>query len=153
MVSSIEKKLNVQRWLPASLAFIGLVLFLYYSNFGCPIKFLTGISCPGCGMTRAWLAAFHLRFDLALAYHPLFWLLPIAFALAYVRTNAKHMPARMLQLIQMLLVLCIVVFVLVWVVRLALPNDANMLFSGLLNEDVVSIEAPRWLALLHAMHT
>lgn len=103
-------------------------------------------------MTRAWLAALRLRFDLALAYHPLFWLLPIALALAYVRTNAKHMPARMLQLVQMLLILCIVLLVLVWAVRLALPNDANMLFSGLLNEDVVSIEAPRWLALLQATH-
>ncbi len=104
-------------------------------------------------MTRAWLAAFGLRFDLALAYHPLFWLLPVAFALAYVRTNTKNMPARLLQLVQLLLILCIAVFVFVWVVRLALPNDTNVLSSGLLHEDVVSIEAPLWLTLLQSAHT
>lgn len=47
----------------------------------CPIKFLTGISCPGCGMTRAWLALLRLDLHAALAYHPLFWLPPVALAL------------------------------------------------------------------------
>lgn len=43
---------------------------------GCPIKYTTGISCPGCGMTRAWLAVLRLDFHDAFAYHPLFWTLP-----------------------------------------------------------------------------
>lgn len=44
----------------------------------CPIKFATGISCPGCGMTRAWLAVLRLDFATAFYYHPLFMLPPIA---------------------------------------------------------------------------
>lgn len=46
----------------------------------CPIKFLTGVSCAGCGMSRAWLSL--LRGDMAgaFAYHPLFWLPPLAAA-------------------------------------------------------------------------
>lgn len=33
---------------------------------GCPFRFFFGISCPGCGMTRALLAA--LRLDFAAAF-------------------------------------------------------------------------------------
>ena len=42
----------------------------------CPIRFLTGVSCPGCGMSRAWLAALRMDWGAAFAFHPLF-LLPV----------------------------------------------------------------------------
>ena len=44
----------------------------------CPIKLITGISCAGCGMSRAWMAFLQLDIAKAFAYHPLFWLVPIA---------------------------------------------------------------------------
>lgn len=44
----------------------------------CPIKFLTGISCAGCGMTRAWISVLHLQFKEAFYYHPLFFVVPAA---------------------------------------------------------------------------
>lgn len=49
-----------------------MYLFLELMGVTCPIKFLTGVSCLGCGMSRAWLSL--LRFDFAGAfyYHPLF---------------------------------------------------------------------------------
>ena len=53
-------------------------LLMFAFGITCPIKFLTGISCPGCGLTRAWMHALTLDFSGALAYHPLFWLVPIA---------------------------------------------------------------------------
>ena len=49
---------------------------------GCPFRFFFGISCPGCGMTRALLAALRLDFAAAFSYHPLFFLLPF-FLLGY----------------------------------------------------------------------
>lgn len=58
-----------------------LILVLYYATTwftGCPIQYTIGIACPGCGMTRAWLAVFRLDFSTAFAYHPLFFIGPIA---------------------------------------------------------------------------
>ena len=47
-------------------------LALYLLDIGCVFRLMTGIPCPGCGMTRAWLAALRLDFAAAFAYHPLF---------------------------------------------------------------------------------
>ena len=57
-----------------------VVLYTAMESIGitCPIKFVTGISCAGCGMSRAWMAFLHLDIAKAFAYHPLFWLVPIA---------------------------------------------------------------------------
>lgn len=56
-----------------------VVLYMAMESIGitCPIKFITGISCAGCGMSRAWLAFLQLDMAKAFAYHPLFWLVPI----------------------------------------------------------------------------
>lgn len=92
---------------------IGLVvLWMSVSGLGCPIKKLTGISCAGCGMSRALLAAAQFQFSKAFYYHPLFWLCPIIIAL-YVfwerisPTIRKH--------IFMLIIIC---FCSVYVLRL-----------------------------------
>ena len=42
---------------------------------GCPIRRFWGISCPGCGMTRACAALLRLDFQTAAAYHPLVFVL------------------------------------------------------------------------------
>ena len=57
-----------------------VVLYTAMESIGitCPIKFITGISCAGCGMSRAWMAFLQLDIAKAFAYHPLFWLVPIA---------------------------------------------------------------------------
>lgn len=65
------------------LCFLLLVIytFLSFLHIGCPIKYFSGISCPGCGMTRAVLAALRLDFEAAFYYHPLFLLTPLMFFL------------------------------------------------------------------------
>lgn len=60
----------------AAAAIILLYVFFHLVGIGCPIKFFTGISCPGCGMTRAWGALLHLDFAKAFYYHPLFFIPP-----------------------------------------------------------------------------
>lgn len=63
-----------------NLAALFLVCILYYlvTRFtGCPIRFFLGVSCPGCGITRAWIHVLHLDFAGAFACHPLFWMAPV----------------------------------------------------------------------------
>lgn len=45
---------------------------LPFSFYQCPFKLFFGISCPGCGMTRAFFALLCLDFEKAFYYHPLF---------------------------------------------------------------------------------
>lgn len=51
-----------------------LYMVFYLLGIGCPIRYLTGISCAGCGMTRAYLALLHGDFAAAFYYHPLYCL-------------------------------------------------------------------------------
>ena len=62
--------------LALSLALVLVILNLF--RIPCPIKYLTGISCPGCGMSRACISALRLDFAAAFAYHPLWIALPFA---------------------------------------------------------------------------
>ena len=56
-----------------------VVLYVILESFGvtCPIKYITGISCAGCGMSRAWISLLHFNIHDAFMYHPLFFLPPI----------------------------------------------------------------------------
>lgn len=58
-------------------ALAAIVLFyLVIESLGvtCPIRFMTGVSCAGCGMSRAWLALLRGNLAEAARFHPLFWL-------------------------------------------------------------------------------
>ena len=60
----------------------------------CPILFLTGISCAGCGMSRAWLSLLRLDLAGAFAFHPLFWLPVPAAALLLFRMFSRNLVRR-----------------------------------------------------------
>jgi hypothetical protein len=49
----------------------------------CPFRYLTGLPCPGCGLTRGLSSLLHLHFARAFDYHPLaYFLLPAAALIA-----------------------------------------------------------------------
>ncbi len=72
----MDKNGERQRWWNGPLgAILGIALFyLLLESLGitCPIKFCTGISCAGCGMSRAWLALLRGDLGAAVSFHPLF---------------------------------------------------------------------------------
>lgn len=43
----------------------------------CPFKLITGLNCPGCGLTRAFVLAFHGQW--AASFHMHLWGIPLAF--------------------------------------------------------------------------
>jgi hypothetical protein len=56
---------------------------------GCPFHRLTGLACPGCGLTRASFAVLHGRFGEAFRLNPLgFLLLPVAMTGVALETTA-----------------------------------------------------------------
>ena len=78
----------------SSIIAMGAILLLYLLMFAvgitCPIRFFSGISCPGCGMTRAYLSAVHLNFSEAFSYHPLWVAVPFAtFFLVFFKIRNK----------------------------------------------------------------
>lgn len=52
---------------------------LYLSPISCPILSITGVHCPGCGMTRALLSALRLDFAAAFSYHFMFPSVPLLY--------------------------------------------------------------------------
>ena len=69
---------NWKRVLLGALLLVAAVLIM---DVGCVFRKTTGVPCPGCGMTRAHLAALRLDFKDAFFYHPL-WFLPAPLAAA-----------------------------------------------------------------------
>jgi Zn-dependent protease with chaperone function len=107
----------------------GIYLLFSLLGIGCPLKFTTGITCPGCGMTRAFLSLFHLDVGLALYYHPLFMVVPLMCALYLADFYINPRLVRLLWLI------IIALFLTIYVYRLFISKSAVVaidLSSGIL---------------------
>lgn len=69
-----------------------IMLNLLGIHIVCYFKSLTGIPCPGCGLTRAYLALFKGNLSKAFFYHPLF-IVPVIVLLYFIIPkfkNSKH---------------------------------------------------------------
>ena len=66
----------------------------------CPLRTLTGVPCPLCGMTTSVIATLHLHFGAALAANPVGLLaVPIAIALVLLRPWVVRVPIWLLALV------------------------------------------------------
>ncbi len=73
----------------ACAAVVAVYAVLFALGITCPIKYVTGISCPGCGMSRATWAMLRLDLAAAVYYHPLCFAMPPV-ALGMIYTYATH---------------------------------------------------------------
>ena len=76
-----------------------LAICAFYLSIGCPIRFFTGICCPGCGMTRALYYFLKLDFATAFQMHPLIFIMPLV-ALIYI--FRKNFPPKLLKILTIL---------------------------------------------------
>ncbi len=105
----------------AFVAVVILYVILALLGAGCPIKFLTGISCGGCGMSRAWLCALRLDFAGAFEYHPLFWsVIPMVLIIIF-----GH---RFPRLAKVSFAIIIALFLVVYAIRMADPSCDVVVF-------------------------
>lgn len=85
-------------------------LFLYITEIGCPIRFLTGICCPGCGISRAILAALSGNIVAAFHYHPLFWYPLVWLVLWIFRQHFSNAQVKFFLLASIILYLAVYLF-------------------------------------------
>ena len=122
-----------------SISFIILIIYMLFTilHIGCPIQFTAGISCPGCGMTRAVTSVLHLDFKEAFYFHPLFFLAPFMFGLFIFEAYLNPL------FVKTSWIVIILAFIIVYFIRLFITEN-----------DVVKIDisANIVLKLLHKIN-
>lgn len=102
-----------------------VVLYTAMESIGitCPIKFITGISCAGCGMSRAWIAFLQLDIAKAFEYHPLFLLPPIAVIVLLCKSKIN------IKIYKIIIFTIILMFAIVYICRLIWSGDDIVVFE------------------------
>lgn len=104
----------------ATLAFCALICVLWIFQTPCIIKFITGIPCPTCYITRGVLAGLRLDFVSAWNYHPMFWSIPVLYL--YYLFDGRLFKSKILN--SGLIALIIIGFLVNWGIRLFLSFSA-----------------------------
>ena len=113
---TLIKKYKYQ--LITAFAFLLYVAFAYLFKIPCPIKYLSGVSCLGCGMTRACASLLRLDFATAFYYHPMVFVFPVFLLLMIVYSVKKKKRAFYITLS-----LCTVAFALTYLYRIVYNSD------------------------------
>lgn len=88
----------------------------YFTGISCIWKSLLGVSCPGCGYTRAVMSMIKLDFKQAWTYHPMYWSFFIIVALFIFEGDLFDKPIINKLIIGFLLF----GFVTVWIYRITM---------------------------------
>ena len=102
-----------------------VVLYTAMESIGitCPIKFITGISCAGCGMSRAWIALLHFNIHEAFMYHPLFFLPPVVVIVMLLKSKIN------IKIYKIIIFTIIIMFAIVYICRLIWSGDDVVVFE------------------------
>lgn len=93
---TLWKSRFLRRCLLAAAIALGCLLLFGLFGMDCRIKTLTGLPCPTCGMTRAWLSALSLDLSSAFSWHPLFWTVPLLVLTVLFADLRKRWPKAIL---------------------------------------------------------
>jgi len=95
--------------------YVFLILLLLFSTlllsifkiYHCPIKYIFGLSCPTCGMTRALVCALQLNFLKSFDYY-LFWPVVIFILVIYILKVLKKISINNKTMLLILYIFCFV---------------------------------------------
>ncbi len=128
--------LKYKEYFIAAVSIAAFVAFMMIFNIPCPIKHMTGMSCAGCGMTRALISALKSDFSAAFTYHPLWiFLFPTAAALIMLKASSKKLAFNIV------LYCTIVLFFGTWIFRL-ISGDSVVSFdfeNSVINKIIIKI--------------
>lgn len=105
-----ETRKNRSQALLAIVAVAGLYALMQLQGITCPIKYVTGISCAGCGMTRAYLSLLRLDLHAAFVYHPLFWLVPVVALAIWKKKKIKPEYYKAVLIVAIVLLLVVYIY-------------------------------------------
>ena len=118
-IKEVVKQIKNDIW-SVKWAILAFVIYLLVMKFMlgtiCPIKAITGIPCPGCGMTRAFFYLLMGRWSLSFQMHPM--LIPWIFFMLYLVFIRYFYNKKPKGMIVILTLLCIAMF-LVYFYRMA----------------------------------
>ena len=125
----MRKSSSLGPWLLAGLAALGgFLLFRVWvpapgsENTVCLLRRLSGLPCPGCGMTRAFAHLAKGEWGAAAADHPLSFLIAVELALAWAAWGlalARRRPVRMPVWFESAVLAHLAVLVAFWLGRVA----------------------------------
>jgi len=96
---------------------LAVLFYCYFTDTVCVFRKITGIPCPGCGMTRAFYSLLDLDIIGAFEMHPLFIVAPLFVSAIFLYTfDTKSLKRHRFWEI-FLLCVC-VLFIAVWIIRL-----------------------------------
>lgn len=130
----------VQKILVGFLIILSILLIL---DTGCIFYHMTGIPCPGCGMTRAYLSAFRLDFTEAFRMHPL-WPITVPLLAVSLWKNGRIFASSRANTIFYSAFLFVYLGVYIFRIIYLFPDIVPMLF----NPDAVFPRLLRWMQIL-----
>ena len=117
--TAIEVKSKSNKRLKRFLVIHGIVLLsipFFIFVYTCPIRHFLHIPCPGCGITRAYLALLSLDWKAAFRYHPLFFMvLPILLYVPHRDILGKRLTDKTETF---LFLITVILFISVYILRL-----------------------------------
>lgn len=132
----------------AAVAVVFCVIFMnvVFHAF-CPMVILTGLPCPGCGMTRSLFFLITGRIRQSIWMHPMG--IPVACLILYFLWN-RYLLGRNAKGMKFLIIAAIVLLVVLYCVRMYLffPNREPYVYT---EDNILSKILPSYEQILHAM--
>ena len=99
-----------------------LITYLYLGNefhiyIDCPIKKITGLNCPGCGITRMLLSILQLDFYQAFRYNPLLFICLPFFIFFYLESIISKKEPLYNKIPTKVWIIIIIVFIIYGILR------------------------------------